>query len=184
MFNFLGAKETKWEKLEAIKLKKLEQKNALMDELQKNNDAIMEAILNERATDDLTKAKNTLQEKIRNIEEELQLLEAEQSKARIEHYQTKIKLIEDQVGKKLKELEPHRIKYEKAKEQFKEIEAKWFHTHWLLTAEIGDLERKKSVFKSEIDHNNPDREQSSKIVYMGEDEDGQPILCEARPTIE
>ena len=152
MFSLRNDKETKWEKLEGAKLKRLEEKNALMNELQKKHDAIGEAILNEQATDDLTKAKNTLQEKIRNIEEELQLLEAEQLKARLEHCQAKINLIEDQVNKKVKELEPHRIKYEKAKKKFKETEAEWGETYWLFTKEIEDLEKKKSMFKSEIYH--------------------------------
>lgn len=151
MFNLRSSKKTKWETMEELKNKRLEQKDLLTNELQKIDNEIRAAILGENATDDLMRTKNTILEKVRNVDDEIRLLNEEQSKVQLEHYQDKIKEIDEEIKKKNKELAPHLSKYEEAKKQFAETEKEWFAIHGRLTGLIDGLSRKKLQLKWTID---------------------------------
>ncbi|MCL6558145.1 MAG: hypothetical protein K6U74_04950 [Firmicutes bacterium] len=151
MFNFGKNKKTKLEIIEELKGKRLAQKDSLVSELQRIDNDIRAAILNEKNTNDLMKTKITIQEKILNIDNEIMILDEEQSKVQLDHYKTKMKEMQEEINKKLEEIEPHRIKYEEAKKQFKKVETEWFEIHRITLMQIDELHTKMVKLRAKID---------------------------------
>jgi len=143
--------KTKYEKILELKEKKLQLIESLSTELEDVKAKLTEAIINEQDTGKFISQKNSIENQLQVLKEEINLLLPEIEKSELAHLQQKMNDMEAEKEKLWKDLEPQKIKYEKAKEAFKKVEEEYFALHNLTTRKSEEIAHKQAYIKPRID---------------------------------
>lgn len=152
MLKLVKIQKTEWERLEALKQKKLEAKAKLERALEASQEDLRKAILenDQNRKEEEQKIISVLKQQIENITQELAVLEEEQTKAEVEHLQAKLDEIAQQKANIMKKLEPYREAYEQAKAKLEEAEQEYFEAKRKIEGEISLLAKKEQEIKSRL----------------------------------
>ena len=165
---FGQSKKTGYEKLLELKGKKLEQRDALTNELKSLKEAITAAMLEGKDTSSLLKSRQEITAKLQNIEEEIILLQKKQPDILLAHYEEKLKEKEQEIQAKKREIEPYRNKYEKAKREFERIQTEWFSINGIASMNIDHLNMQIADLQAKIDGLKPNKEVTSSLHSVDE----------------
>ena len=143
--------KTKYEKILELKEKKLQAIESLTGELEEVKSRLTEAIIDEQDTGKLISQKSSIETQLEALKEEVNLLLPEIEKSELAHLQQKMVDMEEEKKKLWKDLEPQKIKYEKAKDAFQKLEEEYFALRNIVVQKSDEIMNKQAYIKPRID---------------------------------